>query len=227
MGAHLPIAGYTLAHGREYAECRLIFAVMKNIIFDFGGVLVDWNPRHLYRDIFRDEEAMEHFLATICTDEWNLEQDRGRSLAEGTAWLQQRFPEEAEHIALFYGQWETMMKGDIPEHVALLRELKATGRYGLYGLTNWSSETFPLALKRFSFFGLFDGIVVSGEERLVKPDKALFQRLVDRYALVPEQSLFIDDNAKNIAAARAMGFHTVHCVPDIDLRAALQAQGVL
>ncbi len=181
---------------------------LKNVVFDFGGVLVDWNPRHLYRGVFRDEQAMEHFLANICTDEWNVEQDRGRPLAEGTKLLQQQFPEYHDLIAMYYDQWDTMLRSDIRETVALLHRLKK--KYHLYGLTNWSAETIPVAFSRYPFFSEFEGIVVSGEEKLIKPDKAIFRVLLDRYGIKASESLFIDDNLKNVKAAEEMGFHAIH-----------------
>jgi len=181
---------------------------IENIIFDFGGVLVDWNPRYLYRNHFDSEMEMESFLHSICTDEWNLEQDRGRSLAEGTTLLQKKFPEHEDMIQLYYDGWETMLKSDIPESVSILHRLKE--KYVLYGLTNWSAETFPIAYKRYSFFQVFKGIVVSGEEKLIKPDKRIFQLLFDRYRIQPENSLFIDDNIKNVQAAHELGLKTIH-----------------
>jgi 2-haloacid dehalogenase len=181
---------------------------IENIIFDFGGVLVDWNPRHLYKDHFRDEKEMEQFLQNICTDEWNLEQDRGRPLSEGTVLLQKKFPEFHSLIQLFYDRWETMLKSDIPETVALLRKLKT--RYKIYGLTNWSAETISIAYKRFLFFKEFDGIVVSGQEKIIKPNKEIYYLLLDRYHLKAENSIFIDDNIHNIKAAEETGLYTIH-----------------
>ena len=196
-----------------------------SIIFDFGGVLVDWNPRHLYRREFGDDAAMETFLAHIGWEEWNLQQDKGRPLAEATELLQRKFPEYHSKIQLFYDQWETMLKGEIPENVAILKELKQ--KYKVYGLTNWSAETFPIALERFSFFKLFDGIVVSGEEKLIKPDEKIFRVILERYHLKPENTLFIDDNPNNIDTAKTMGFSTIHQTEQTDLRQELNALGLL
>ena len=145
---------------------------IENIIFDFGGVLVDWNPRYLYKDHFNNEKEMEQFLTTICTDEWNVEQDRGRTLSEGTILLQEKFPEHHSLIQLFYDEWETMLKSDIPGTVALLHTLKT--KYKIYGLTNWSAETISIAYKRFPFFTEFYGIVVSGQENVIKQNKDMF-----------------------------------------------------
>lgn len=196
-----------------------------NIVFDFGGVLVDWNPRHLYRNYFDDENEMEHFLHHVCTDDWNLEQDRGRSLAEGTRILQNKYPEYHALIELYYGKWELMLKSDIPETVSLLYRLKE--KYGIYGLTNWSTETIPIAFKRYNFFSEFDGIVVSGEEKIVKPDKQIFELLLNRYNLKAETSIFIDDNAKNARAAEKIGMIAIHYRNPEQLESELKSLNVL
>jgi 2-haloacid dehalogenase len=195
------------------------------IIFDFGGVLVDWNPKYVYRQLFEKPEDMHWFLENICTDEWNLEQDRGRPLAEGTAILVGKFPEYEALIRAFYGRWEEMLGGDIGGSVEILFELKR--QYPVYGLTNWSAETFPVALERFDFFKVFDGIVVSGTEKLVKPDSAIFRLILDRYRLKAENALFIDDNIKNIRAAGEMGFHTIHFESPEKLRAQLAQMKII
>ena len=181
---------------------------IENIIFDFGGVLVDWNPRHLYKDHFKDQNEMEYFLKNICTEEWNLEQDRGRTLAEGTLLLQNKFPAFHAMIQLFYDKWETMLKGDIPETVSLLYKLKT--KYKIYGLTNWSAETISIAYDRFPFFSAFDGIVVSGHEKMIKPNKEIYHLLLNRYNLKAENTIFIDDNLNNIRAAEEIGLLAIH-----------------
>ena len=198
---------------------------VENVIFDFGGVLVDWNPKYLYRNYFQDESEMEHFLRHICTDEWNLEQDRGRSLADGTRLLLEKFPEYHSLIQLYYDQWEVMLHSDIPETVSLLYQLKE--KYKIFGLTNWSAETIPIAYKRFSFFQAFDGIVVSGEEKLIKPDKKLYHLLLDRYNLKAESTIFIDDNVKNINAAEEIGLIAIHFENSSQLEAKLQSIGAI
>jgi 2-haloacid dehalogenase len=198
---------------------------IENIIFDFGGVLVDWNPRYLYKERFRNEKEMEHFLMHICTDKWNVEQDRGRSLSEGTIILQKQFPEFHSEIQLYYDKWETMLKGDIPGTVSLLYKLKE--KFKLYGLTNWSAETISIAYKRFSFFKEFDGIVVSGEEKMIKPDKNIFLLLLDRYHLKAERSIFIDDNLQNIKAAEEIGLYAIHFENPIQLEKKLSSINVI
>lgn len=181
---------------------------IKNIVFDFGGVLLDWNPRYLYSSFFSDEKEMEHFLANICTSEWNAEQDRGRPFSEGIKLLQSQYPEYHEAIQLFFDKWEDMLKCELSESVKLLRELKDKD-YRIWGLTNWSAETIPIAYRKHDFFKLFDGIVVSGEEKLLKPDKRIYEILLTRYMLNAEESVFIDDNFPNIKAARELGFNAI------------------
>jgi 2-haloacid dehalogenase len=198
---------------------------IKNIIFDFGGVLVEWNPRYLYRNIFSTETEMEYFLHHICNDAWNVEQDRGRTRAEGTQLLQSQFPEYKDLIQMFYDQWEVMLDSDIPESVDILHQLKP--HFNLYGLTNWSAETFPIAFKRYAFFQEFLGIIVSGAEKLIKPDPRIFQLILDRYNLVAEESLFIDDNINNINQANSMGFHTIHFQNPTQLRKELNELGLI
>jgi len=193
---------------------------IKNIIFDFGGVLIDWNPAYLYRKIFDTEEQVNFFLENICNSAWNIQQDAGRSLAEATKILQTQHPEYATEIAQYYGRWDEMLGGIIEENVNLIETLKAN--YKVYGLTNWSAETLPIAKSRYDFFEDLHGIVVSGDEKLAKPDARIYQLLLNRYNILPEESLFIDDNTDNILAAQQLGFQTIHFTPDVDLRKVLK-----
>ncbi|WP_407517558.1 HAD family hydrolase [Elizabethkingia anophelis] len=194
--------------------------IIKNIIFDFGGVLMDWNPKYLYQNVFNSEEEMDFFLDNIATLKWNAEQDRGRSFQEATEILQNQYPEFSKEIALYYSQWPVMLKGTIEENVSILRNLH--GRYQLYGLTNWSAESFPYAYKNYDFFSLFNGIVVSGEEKLIKPDERIYELLLNRYNLNASECLFIDDNYENIRTAQAMDFNTIHLLPHTNLKEELQ-----
>ena len=182
--------------------------MVKDIVFDFGGVLMDWNPRYLYRTYFKDEREMEYFLSHVCTDEWNAEQDKGRPFAEGISLLLSQFPQYAEAIRMYWDKWECMLKGEFPRSVALLKRLKEEG-YGIYGLTNWSAETIRLVYSKYDFFQLFDGIVVSGEEKVIKPDPTIYRILLERYGLTAESTLFIDDNPANIETAKRLGFQTI------------------
>ncbi|MGN7706799.1 HAD family hydrolase [Chryseobacterium sp. 22543] len=199
---------------------------IKNIIFDFGGVLMDWNPRYFFKDYFNDNEKMEFFLEHIAQDEWNVEQDRGRSLTEGTEIQVKKFPEWEKEIRAFYDNWPVMLKSDIPQNVEVLRKLKNTD-YNLFGLTNWSEETFPYALENYDFFQIFEGkIVVSGTEKLIKPDPKIWHVLLDRYNIKAEESVFIDDNAKNIEMAQSLGFITVQVTSDTNLEQELIKLGI-
>jgi 2-haloacid dehalogenase len=175
------------------------------VIFDLGGVLIDWNPEHLYRKIFDDVERMRFFLSEICTPEWNEEQDAGRPLREATEWLVARHPEWAAEIRAFYGRWDEMLGGVIADTEDILRRLHAQERPRLYALTNWSAETFPIAWERYDCLRLFEGILVSGIEKLKKPDPRIYRLLLDRYAIAPHRALFIDDNQRNVDAARLEG----------------------
>ncbi|EJL68569.1 HAD family hydrolase [Chryseobacterium populi] len=199
---------------------------IKNIVFDFGGVLMDWNPRYFFRGYFNDDEKMEYFLTHIAQQEWNEEQDRGRTLAEGTEIQVKKFPEWEKEIRAYYDNWTVMLKSDIPHNVEVLRKLGKTD-YQLYGLTNWSEETFPYALENYDFFQLFNGkIVVSGTEKLIKPDPKIWHVLLERYDLQANESVFIDDNPKNIEMAQSLGFSTVHITPDTNLEEKLNSLGV-
>jgi 2-haloacid dehalogenase len=199
---------------------------IKNIIFDFGGVLMDWDPRYFFKDYFNDNERMEYFLKNIAQDEWNIEQDRGRSLAEGTEIQVKKFPEWEKEIRAFYDNWTVMLKSDIPQNVEVLRKLKNTD-YELFGLTNWSEETFPYALENYDFFQIFEGkIVVSGTEKLIKPDPKIWHVLLNRYNIKADESVFIDDNTKNIEMAKSLGFITIQVLPDTDLTKELKKFGV-
>lgn len=198
---------------------------IKNIIFDFGGVLIDWNPIHLYRKEFENESDMRYFLENICTPEWNIQQDAGRPLALATEMLQKEHPEYKELIGYYYGRWDEMLGGVMKESERILKALKPS--YSLYGLTNWSAETITIAYKKYDFFELLDGIVVSGDEKLIKPDPKLYQVLLDRYKLKATESLFIDDNIKNIETAQDMGFHTIHFTENTNLEEEMKRMGVL
>ncbi len=200
---------------------------MTVVVFDVGGVLIDWNPRYVYRALFDgDETAMEHFLAHVCSHDWNLMQDAGRPFAQGVAELTARFPEHAELIAAYDTRWEDMVAGTIDETVAILREIEARGT-PLYCLTNFSTDKLPLCMRRFDFFGAFDGIVVSGEIGMVKPDRAIYDHLVGMYGLTAAQCLFIDDNQDNVAGAREAGWQAVRYVSPDQLRRDLAARGLL
>lgn len=195
-------------------------------MFDIGNVLIDWDPRYLYRKVFADEEEMESFLATVTTPEWHLEQDRGRTMAEATAVLISRHPEYAPEIEAYYGRWDETFGGPIEGSVRVLRELSERG-YPLHALTNWSAETFPLARSWYGFLDLFDEIVVSGEEGITKPDPGLYAVLIERTGLDPATSVFIDDSTRNVQTAETFGFTGVLFTGADGLRDDLTRLGLL
>jgi 2-haloacid dehalogenase len=196
------------------------------VVFDLGGVLIDWDPRHLYRKLINDEAAMEHFLAEVCSPAWNLEQDRGRPWKDAIELLVRLHPIHANLIAAFHERWPEMLGGPIPGSVGILRELRARAT-PLYALTNWSDETFHHAENIYDFLGWFHGIVVSGREKIVKPDPAIYRLLCRRFALDPATLVYIDDNPNNVAAASELGMHGIHFTAPPALRGELASLGLL
>ncbi len=197
------------------------------IVFDLGGVLIDWNPRHLYRKIFgADEAGMERFLAEICTGEWNAQQDAGRPLAVATEELAARHPAHEPLIRAYYDRWGEMVAGAIEPTVEILAALKAAN-HPLFALSNWSAETFPIARARFAFFDLFDHLVISGQIRMVKPDREIFDHLLGHARRPAEECVFIDDSPGNVTAAAALGFDAIHFHSPQQLREELGLRGIL
>lgn len=197
------------------------------IIFDLGAVLIDWNPRYLYRKIFKTEEEIDWFLQNICTSEWNEEQDAGRSFEEATEILVKQHPDHEDAIRAWYGRWQETIIGSIPMTIDILRELKDKNGHRLYALTNWSSETFPWALERFEFLQWFEGIVVSGHEKTRKPFPEFYKILFDRYQVNPGNAIFIDDNLRNVHAGNELGMQSIHFKSPEELRIDLKKLGVL
>ena len=200
---------------------------VKNLIFDLGGVLVDWNPEYVYLSVFEgDRKKMQTFFDEVCTFDWNENQDAGYPLAQAKADRIALFPEQEELIKMYYGRWEEMLGGPIEATVALLKKLVDHPKYRVVALYNWSAETFPIALKRFEFLHWFEGIVVSGTEKTRKPFPEIYQTTLSRYNLKAEESLFIDDNARNIAAAQALKIQTIHFLKPDQLATDLQMKGI-
>jgi len=195
-------------------------------VFDVGGVLIDWNPRHLYRKLFDDEAEMETFLATVCTPSWNLEMDGGKPFATGVAELSARFPDRAGLIRAFHERWQEMVPRAIDGTVTILRDLKRSG-HALYAITNFSAEKFALERRRWSFLKWFDGLVVSGEIGAVKPDPAIYRRLLEDYRLDPAACLFIDDSPANVAGAMAVGMRGHRFTDPEALHRALAEHGLI
>ena len=185
-------------------------APLKNIIFDLGGVLVDWNPRYLFRSVFKDPNAMEYFLSEVCNHSWNEKQDSGRSFAEGSAEVIAKYPQFKSAVDIYFKRWPETLGDPIAGTVQILESLVQSKKYKILALSNWSAETFPYAKQKFAFLKLFEAILVSGEEKLIKPDARFFNLLTERYQVVPQESLFIDDVEKNIKGAAVLGFQTIH-----------------
>jgi 2-haloacid dehalogenase len=200
----------------------------KAIIFDLGNVLINWDPRHVFNETYFDSiEKRDYFLNHICSMDWNERQDEGRSIVEATQELIKQYPEWESSIRDYYGRWTDMLGGAIPETVEIFRRLKESGRYRLYALTNWQTGLFDIALVRYGFLHWFDGRVVSGEEKMRKPEPAFYQRLLDRYNLNASEALFIDDNLRNVRAAEAMGIHSIHFTGAAALETSLKEMNVL
>ncbi len=198
------------------------------VVFDLGAVLIDWDPRHVYRDLFPGDAAgMEAFLAQVTSTAWNHQMDAGRPWADAVAELVAQHPERRALIEAYQTRWPEMLRGDIPETVAILRALRDRGDVRLFALTNWSAETFPVARARFEFLGWFEGIVVSGEEGVAKPDPAIYRILLERHAVDAGSALFIDDRPENVAAAESVGMRGVEFRSPDGLLADLTALGLL
>ena len=203
---------------------------IRAVVFDFGGVLFDWNPEYLYRELIQDQDERQFFLNHVCNGAWNIEQDRGRTLADGTLIKQQEFPEYAAMIEAFYTRWSEMLRGTLPDGVALMESLEAAD-VPLYGLTNWSDETFPYAWQHYPLLHRFKDIVVSGRLGLIKPDPAIYHAMFERISrhlpdLQPNELVFIDDVEKNARAARDSGWHGIHHISGADTARQLSLLGV-
>jgi 2-haloacid dehalogenase len=195
------------------------------VVFDIGGVLLEWDPRNVYREVFDDEAEMERFLSEVCSREWHEDNDRGVPYAESCAALAVRFPEYAMEIHMWGERTEDMIAGPIQGTVAVLAELQAAG-VACYGLTNMEAETYPLRYARYEFLRSLAGTVVSSQEGVIKPDPEIFRRLFARFGLVPERTVFVDDVERNIVAARELGMQTVLFSSPEQLRSDLAALGL-
>jgi 2-haloacid dehalogenase len=199
---------------------------LTTVVFDLGGVLIDWDPRHLYRQLFDDPDEMESFLAEVTTAEWNGQQDAGRPWAEAIELLVAEHPERRDLIEAFHRRWPEMLAGEIPGTLDVLAELRAAG-VRLLALSNWSAEMFPVALERFDFLAWFEGIVISGEVGVNKPERRIFEHLAERFGVEPEAAVFVDDSVANIDAAANLGFRAIRFTDATALRQALLRLGLL
>lgn len=199
---------------------------MDTVLFDLGKVLLDWDPRYFYRRFFADEAALERFAREVIAPEWILEMDAGKPAAQAIAERSRLHPEHAALIALWPHGWPTMLRGEIAGSVAILAELRERGRR-LCALTNFSTETFPLARVRHAFIGWFDDVVVSGEHGMAKPDPRIYRLAIERCGLDPAGTVFVDDSDANVLAGRAAGLHALRFTSPERLRADLVALGLL
>jgi 2-haloacid dehalogenase len=197
-----------------------------NVVFDIGNVLVHWDPRALYRKIFASEDEVEWFIANVCNSDWNLEQDRGRSFAEAVREATARFPEHADAIAAYDLRWHETVPGPIDGTVGILEELRQRGT-PLYAITNFNQDKFRETVERFAFLRTFRDIVVSGDERLLKPDPAIYRVLLERNGIDAAACVFIDDSEKNVRGAEAVGMKAIHFTTPQALRADLAGMGLL
>jgi 2-haloacid dehalogenase len=199
---------------------------VRNVVFDLGGVLIDWNPRYLYRQLEEDEGKIEWFLTHVCHTDWNERQDAGRLFEEAVQELVAAYPEHEAWIRAYQERWEDMLAGPIEGTVEILAELKERS-HPLYALTNWSAETFPRARELYPFLNWFDGIVVSGEVGMIKPSPEIYHHLLTRHCIEAGESVFIDDRLKNVDAARALGFQVIHYQTPGQLRRELERLNLL
>ena len=199
---------------------------INTIIFDLGGVLIDWNPQYVFKHVIPDAKKRQFFFDNICTHDWNIEQDAGRTLAEATETLVAEHPEWEAEIRAYYGRWVEMLGGSIEGTVDILKELISHTDYRVIALTNWSNETFPTALKMFDFLHWFEGIVVSGDEKTRKPFADIYETLLKRYDVEAHEAVFIDDALHNVHGAEAVGIKGIHFKSPEQLRKSLQALGV-
>jgi 2-haloacid dehalogenase len=209
------------------APCLIVADVrVSAVVFDLGGVLIDWDPRYLYRSLFDgDEAAMDRFLATVCTPEWNRGQDAGRPWSEAIATLVAEHPEHADLIHAFWDRWPETLGDAIAPTVDVLADLHAA-RVPLYALSNWSAETFPIARPRYPFLDWFDGIVISGDVGAAKPDRRIYDALIERHDLDPASLAFVDDVPANVAAAEQLGMLGLTFTSATALRRNLAALGL-
>ena len=196
-------------------------------IFDLGGVVIDWNPRYLYRKLFNGNETeMEYFLAAVCTSSWNAQQDAGRPFAEGCESLKRLHPDKAKLIDAWFERYGEMLGGEIPGTVDILRELRSRS-VPIYALSNWSAETFPIAVNRFECLSWFNGVLLSGQVKALKPDRRIFEIFLETFPIEPSRAIYIDDTSENVGTAVELGMRGVVFKDSAGLRTELTRAGLL
>ena len=200
---------------------------IKNIVFDLGGVLIDWDPLYVFENYFESKEKLNFFMSEICNDDWNAEQDSGKSIVDGTRDLITKYPKWEGAIRDYYGRWTDMLKGEIEPTVNILESIKKSNQYRVLSLTNWEASLFQIALVRYGFLSWFEGIVVSGIEKVCKPNPKIYKILLNRYQLIPEETLFIDDRKQNVEAAKSLKIQTIHYSSPEQLKKTLLKSGIL
>ncbi len=218
---------YMRQHYPGFSALLCIMTQIETIVFDLGGVLIDWNPRYLYQKMFDSEEEMEKFLSEVCHSRWNAQHDAGKPFQEGIDELAEKYPQYKAEIQAYFDRWIEMIGGEITGTSDLFHTLADSGHYRMLALTNWSHETFPLVVNEYQFFKKFEGVVVSGEEKLIKPDAAFYELLLERYQVTAPKALFIDDNKDNIEAAAKLGFQVIHFHSPEQLKQELASLGLI
>jgi len=180
-------------------------------LFDLGGVFFDWDPNHFFKDVFDKEDERIHFLTEVCNDEWNIQQDAGRTIEEAELELIPKFPHYEKEIKMYYKNHRKMIRGTFNTSIKVLDKLKGQN-YECYVLSNWSAETFIGMVDDYPFLKLFDGLLISGEDKLMKPDAAIYELAINRFKLIPNETVFIDDKLENIEAAKNLNLQTIHLV---------------
>lgn len=197
------------------------------IVFDLGGVLIDWNPRYVFKNIFKEEEEMEYFLTEVCKPSWNHQMDEGKPFAEAVEELTKEFPKYALDIKAYHERWDEMLSGTINGTVEILYKLTRSANFKMLALTNWSAETIPVAYRRYPLFSCFEGIVVSGDVKMAKPESPIFEHLIAQFSVNPSKAIFIDDSLPNIKTAESLGFNAIHFQSPDQLAATLNSMGIV
>ncbi len=200
---------------------------INTIVFDLGGVLIDWNPRYVFKHIFKEETEMEYFLTEVCKPLWNHQMDEGKPFAEAVEELTNEFPQYALQIKAYHERWDEMLNGTIDGTVEILYKLTRSANFKMLALTNWSAETIPVAYRRYPLFSCFEGIVVSGDVKMAKPEPEIFEHLITQFKVTPSKAIFIDDSLPNIKTAESLAFQAIHFQSPEQLATDLHNRGII